>query len=321
MNIMNKGISELIHKLTELSERQLEQETAARFLLEETLVQHGVEFFAQEYNTHIPYFKDWDLEVDGEKIDSLPSGLISGEITSKSAILSSLISSQHNLYDANINFNPECEVVSRSNFYFAPALAIQRSDVQRVVMAKKIKGHVSVEKTAHQTANLLVGNRTNPKVIVFSHYDSISTGAVDNASGTALMLDLVLHNRELLSEVLFAFCGNEELSYDEPVYWGHGYREFEAVYDQQLVSANKILVVDSFGHSEPEAITDVSLMKLAFPIVGIQVHAHKTVVLAGDIQKLMPFYHARNDTPDNIKKEYYDQTHAVAMRLIAETCA
>ncbi len=54
--------------------------------------------------------------------------------------------------------------------------------------------------------------------LVFSHYDSISSGVIDNASGTALSLYLVINYPKLLEKTLFVFAGNEELSYDEPIY-------------------------------------------------------------------------------------------------------
>lgn len=313
---MHEQTKILIQSLTSFTERQLTEETAARKLIESTLASGGIDFSVQEYRTYIPQYTAWGLKVDGQEMPALPCGLHSGEIKSKSTILSSLISSQHNLYDANINFNPQCDVISRSNFYFAPALAINRLDVQKVINAEKVEGYLEVEKVEHQSANILVGNRHNPKVIVFSHYDSISTGTIDNASGTALSLDLVLEHPELQGEVLFAFCGNEELSYDEPIYWGHGYREFEAGYATQLENAKRIIVVDSLGHSPLETITDVSIMKLAFPITAIEALSHKTEVLAGNFAQLMAFYHAENDTRDKLSDEYCQQSYEQVLQKL-----
>lgn len=299
-----------------IPERQLKGEQQARKIIEKFLVDHGALYEVQEYDTFIPRYKKWNLLVDGKKIESLPCGYVSGKITGKDTILSSLISSQKNLYDTNINFNPSCKKISRSNHYFAPALAINRKDVGKVVMADTVLGEMVVEKKKHRSANILVGNLKNPKRIIFSHYDSVSTGAVDNASGTALSCDLIISQPELLKENLFALCGNEELSYDEPIYWGHGYREFELKYPKLLKSAKEILILDSFGHTKPQKITSVPVMTLAFPITAIEVYAPKMTVVAGSLNKLMDFYHAENDTPKEITPAYYVEAMKLVQKLM-----
>jgi hypothetical protein len=298
--------NEFIKALTDLGERQFEEETAAATLILGILDRAGIAYSIQEFTTEIPSYKSCSLVADGEPLEVLPSGLISGVVVNNHTVLSSLISSQKNLYDANINFNPASPYISRSNHYFAPAFSIARTDVEKVVIANTIRGELEVVKTAHQSKNILVGNGKNPTTIIFSHYDSIATGAVDNGSGTALSLELVTENPDLLGSVLFVLCGNEELSYDEPIYWGHGYRCFEKEYRELLTNTPQILVLDSFGHTLPIVFSDPRVLTLAFPIVGIETYAEKTSVIAGDIDALMEFYHAENDVPDKIKPEYFE---------------
>lgn len=315
---MKEAIKNLITELTAINERQLEGEVQARKLLENFLHTNGIEYTTDEYTTYIPKYNDWGLSVDGKTIECLPCGYISGEINSKSTILSSTISSQKNLYDSNINFNPYCSEISRSNFYFAPALAISRSDVQAVVEADKVQGFLEVDKVKHISANLLFGNITNPKRVIFTHYDSVGRGAVDNASGTALTLDVAIQNPAWLDETLFAVCGNEEMSYDEGIYWGHGYREFAEKYKEILETVEAIYVLDSLGHSAPQIISDVSTMTLAFPVDNIDELAYKTRVIAGDLGKLMKFYHADNDKAENIIDSYYFDTYEMLYNLVVQ---
>jgi hypothetical protein len=73
-----------------------------------------------------------------------------------------------------------------------------------------VKGRVEVEKGRHHTHDILVGNITSPRALVFAHYDSIGPGVIDNASGVAVMLALLTQEAELLQEVLFVFSANEE---------------------------------------------------------------------------------------------------------------
>lgn len=307
---------QIINDLVALGERQLGQENKAQKYIEDFLREREVDFVVDSYSTFIPSYSKWGLTVDGEEIESLPCGLVSGEITSADNLLSSLISSQKNLYDANINFNPRCDEISRSNHYFAPALAIARKDVGKVANAKEVNGFMEVEKTTHTSANILVGNAINPKKIVVSHYDSIGPGAVDNASGIALSLMLIISLPESLKENLYIICGNEELSYDEGVYWGHGYREFEASRSGLLEAAKEVIVLDSFGYSKTEEITELSVLRLAFPVNDIEKYQEKLTLLSGDYSQLMEFYHARNDIGKMIVQKYFLETFEIVKRKI-----
>ena len=73
-------------------------------------------------------------------------------------------------------------------------------------------GKLEVERTKHHSKNILVGNTVDPTTIIFSHYDSIAQGAVDNASGTMLSLELIAEFPVLLQSVLFVLCGNEQIA-------------------------------------------------------------------------------------------------------------
>jgi len=204
-----KELKEFIHALSALGERQFQKETKACELIEKWLKREGIPYAKEKFKTYLPRFQEVKLTADGKEIPCAGSSFVSGVIEGTNHLISSLTSSQNFLYTDNINFNPACNGVSRSNHYFAPSLAIPKKYVPVVCSAKKVFGSVKVEKKAHESANILVGNRKNPNYLVFSHYDSISTGAIDNASGTALSLHLATNHKELLKKALFLFCGNE----------------------------------------------------------------------------------------------------------------
>jgi hypothetical protein len=308
--------SEIIEKMCDIPERQLLGETKALAIISSYLVESKTLFQRQNYTTFIPQYKNWFLKVDNKTIPCLPSGLVGGAIQSNYSLLSSLISSQSNLYQPNINFNPSSKSISRSNHYFAPALSISRDHVGIVACATKINGFLEVEKTKHVSANILVGNQKNPKNIVFSHYDSIQTGAVDNAAGTALSVKLIIENPNLLKDTLFVLCGNEELSFDQPIYWGHGYRVFEKKYDSLLRSAKKILILDSFGHSAPQIITDPRVVILGFPIKKIQKYQKKIQMISGSLQELMRIYHTDDDIPTAVRDVHMKQAEKLTLSII-----
>lgn len=310
---------EFIKKLTSFGTRQLEAETEAANLIRQTLLDHQLEFIEEKYSVDIPKFLSADLKVDDKNIKVLPTGLHSGEITKDNLLLSSLLSSQLNSDDANLNYSPVCTAISRNNFYFAPSLAFHVNDLEKISNAKVLKGKLEVEKTKHNSINFLIGNQTNPINILFCHYDSIGPGAIDNGSGTALLLQLVIEHPFLLKTNLIVIAGNEELSYDYPVYWGHGYRVFENEYKKALQNAKQILVVDCVGHAEPITTTDPSIIQLGFPLANIVSHAHKITMLYADLDKLMTVYHSEADQPEILNNEFLDQAYNKIFSLIKES--
>lgn len=301
---MNK--IELIKKLSNLGERQKNQALKAAEMIKRILYKSGIPFSLNKFFTYIPVEKSAFLEINGKKLKAKNSGFVSGKINPVD-ISSSLISSRFLIDKGGINFNPLCRGISKSNFYFAPSLAVKAKDLCKIIEAKKIKAKVKVKKQRVISEQILVGNKINPKIIIFSHYDSIDTGAIDNASGTVVALNLVLKNFLHLSNLLFVFDGNEELSYDYPIYWGHGYRMFENKYKKIMKNCKKLIVIDSVGNGKPVIFTDKKILNLAFPIKNKQL-LKKTITISGDIDKLMKIYHSNLDIPSLVKKEYLELT-------------
>ena len=77
-------------------------------------------------------------------------------------------------------------------------------------LAKEFKIPVPLEK--HDTNNLLVGNLINPRSILLTHFDAIGPGALDNASGVAVCLKVLIENSGFIEDNLVVFSGSEETS-------------------------------------------------------------------------------------------------------------
>ena len=270
----------------------------------------------QNFSTFIPEYKKAELFADGKKIPVKPTCFVSGKIKDKKAILSSLISLERFVEDTNINFNPCCREFSRGNHYFAPSVAVRPKDLKKICDAKVVTGEVIVRKQKHQSKNILVGNRENPKNILFCHYDSIGPGAVDNASGTAVLLELILSHPETLKNNLYVIAGNEELSYDKPIYWGFGYRVFEKQYPLLLKNANQIFCVDCVGNGKTVFDQNIEIVRLGLPIKNLQKYLCKMYAVYGDFEKLMEVYHGDNDTLDKVKNRYLEDAVSAVYQKI-----
>lgn len=300
-------MKEIIKNVVKFGTRQGAQAKSACEYLYSLLKENKVTYKVEIYDVDLPVWKKYSLKADGRKIACLPTGLTSGSIQSNDVLTSSLISSRYFLDTPHVNFNPKSSMISQANFSFAPSLAISRDSLMRVCSSKKIEGQLVVEKKKQKTYQILVGNIKNPKNIVFSHFDSIGKGAVDNASGTALMVEVILTQPEFLKDNLFLFDGNEELSYDKPVYWGKGYRNFEARYARQMSKAQQLIVVDCIGYAKTEILqgkSGSSIIPLAFPIKNCKKYGNKITLITSDYNKLMNVYHSDADDGDSIQDKF-----------------
>lgn len=307
---------EFVRTLAAISERQFGNETKAAVLIERALSERGVSFAVQRFTTTVPRTRYCALTVDSKRMSARATGLKSGTIASKNALISSLISSQKNIADANINFNPHCRSISRSNHYFSPAVAVAARDVSKIIAAKKIRARIKIVPTRHQSENILVGNLVDPAHVLFCHYDSFGPGALDNASGTALLLKFIIDFPDLSANCLFVIAGNEELSYDFPVYWGHGYRVFEKKYESLLARCRDIFAVDCVGNGKPVLDNHSRIVKLSFPIKNLMCWSKKIYAVYGDEEKLMAVYHSDLDVPSLVRPKYMDETLKKLLRFI-----
>lgn len=303
---------EFIPRLSAINHRQGEQETKAAKLIMRTLDEYGAQYDAQPFNTFIPEFIGATLTADGKDIPAIPTSFVSGEIKSKDAIISSMISSQRFIDDSNINFNPHSRTISRSNHYFAPSVAVAPEHLQAICEAKEVRGTVEVQKREHESLNIVLGNLKDPEVVIMGHYDSIGPGVIDNASGTAMMMHLAINEPQLLEKTVIVIGGNEELSYDHPLYWGHGYRVFEEAHPELMANAKQIIGVDCVGHSAPIMYEDPAIVRLGVPLTNMD---ERVKMLSGDLHDLNPVYHSDADNGEEVPITQAFMNEAIALFL------
>lgn len=312
---MNKKFDSIsfINTLIQFSPRQLKGETKTALFIISLLEKNKVPYFLQKFNVKVPVVKKAILKADKKKIECDGCCFIGGEISDKEYIISSSFPSKICQNDANLNFNPKCPTISNNNYYFAPAISVTHKGLFEILKAKNVKGRVDITPTNHKAINILVGNKKDPKFICFAHYDSIKKGAIDNASGTALLMDIVLSNPDKLKNTLYVFSASEELSYDKPIYWGYGFRVFEKKYYQLLKKAKKNIVIDSIGNGQTVVLNDLEIIRLGFPIKNVKKLAKKIVLLTGNFEQLMTVYHSDIDDGRGIKRKYLDEAYSILL--------
>lgn len=292
---------EFVKKIISFSPRQLNGEKKTADFISQFLKEKGIKIYYQNFTVNIPKAVKVELKVDGKNIPCKNTGFLGGKIKGKNNIASSLSSADL----SNINFNPNCsEEISLCTFYFTPSVAVCRNSIPIILKGKKVEGETKIIPTKHKTSNILVGNRKNPRVICFTHYDSIELGAIDNASGVSVMTESIIKKQDSLKDVLYVYSAVEEISYDNPIYWGYGFRQFEKKYYQIMKKADKIIVVDSLGNSNPRLVKDSELLYLGFPILNLKKWKNKIIFISGDIDKLMNVYHSNADDINQIKSNY-----------------
>ncbi|HBE89598.1 MAG: hypothetical protein A3G57_02365 [Candidatus Andersenbacteria bacterium RIFCSPLOWO2_12_FULL_45_8] len=305
--IRTKQILLLIKKLVSFSPRQEENETACAEFIKSWLSEQNLSFSVQKFTTLIPHIEQASLLADGQELECAGCSFVSGEINNANNIISSLADIPSDWIEPNINFNPRCPALSRSYYYWAPALAVRPRDLNKIIKAKQIKGIVQVRPVNRPAENILVGNMVAPQQIVIAHYDSIAVGATDNASGTAVVMTLIQEHPELAKDNLFVLSADEELSYDKPYYWGHGFRMFEGNYGEVMEKCQQIIVVDSVGNTTNTMKRDEYLTKLAFPIKNLDKWMNKISLCCGDIDKLLSVYHSELDLDGQLKEKQLQQ--------------
>ena len=302
---------EFIEKIVSFYPRQYTGEMKTADFLENFLRDRGIPFMVQKFKTTVPIEKQASLKADGKIIKCQSVSLVSGKITNKDNLLSCFgeVNEYTNL--PTITFNPYSKEISRGVFFHnAPAISISRDDVNYVLKAKIINGLIEIKSQSYTARNIFVGNYKNPKFICFAHYDSISTGAWDNASGVAAVMgNILLYPREL-KKTLFIFVANEELSYDKtPGYWCKGFRSFEKTYSHLLKGAQKIIVVDGVGISTSYWMEEFEHLQSTILFNNLVKFKSKIIRLGAKTEQVAKeIYHNKSDVASIIKNKYILQT-------------
>lgn len=294
------------------------------------LKQEGISFNIEEYETIIPIIHSARLEMEDslyQPPDVEGCSLVGGYIGSHAGVTDSTYPSPYLYedYTSLITYNPYSAAASPATFFRIPALAVAKHVHEKILAMQqqgnvRFQGSVQVEKQSHIGRNILVGNVNNPKTLFITHYDSINKGALDNASGVAVVQHAIVHMQENIQDVLFAMCGTEELSYDE-LYWGNGYRALEKSMPHLFKNADKIVVVDSVGNAVPNVMTektDREICHAAIPLHNFRDVQEKIRVIIGDIygkNGLFSVYHSWDDNGRNLVEEYLQDTRDVLISM------
>ncbi|BCX13557.1 MAG: hypothetical protein KatS3mg085_089 [Candidatus Dojkabacteria bacterium] len=305
-----KFLEKVIQK--NLIKRNAQGEEAATEILVDFLKEFNP--VIQQFKNSVPVYKDYGLEIDGQKIEAEPICFESGE---QNDFTLSTFEEDLDFERNYIATNPHCSAISKHTF--TKGLLHGRSsqvflNSSKTKKSRNIKSYIEVEKYNYTTANVLVGNFQNPEFIVYSHLDTVENGVVDNLSGTLVMLNLLSKNSLILENSLFVFSGNEELSYDFPTYWGYGYRQFEKEYST-IFNKAKHLIVDCIAFGELKVYNDVETLMLGFPIKDQSVFS-QTRMFSCDLNKLMTIYHSKLDDINFFSEKDIEETTFKIFNLI-----
>lgn len=318
----------IIEDICQFSPRQGEGETRTAAYIEQSLREQNMNVVIEPYETIVPIIREARLHI-GETVYEAPyivgccfeSGSIGGRIAFENHTQPSPISGS--MFDSVIAHNPHCAAPSQASFYRIPAVAVTKRIFDYANKAycagKAIKGFVEVEQRKHGSKNILLGNISSPRVLCITHYDCLQKGALDNASGVAVLLHAIEQIREKTDDILFAFCGNEEICAEPGYYGGKGYRVLYEAHEKIFEDAQKIVVVDSVGNSAPRVLsaTEDSTCYSGFPVPQFEVIRNKLSLIMGEMQGLLDIYHSEDDDGRNITEEHLQET-ATSVREFLE---
>jgi hypothetical protein len=306
-----------IKALTSLGQRQGDVEIRAAEIITDSLEEYGIDHSVDKFITTIPVTRRSSLSVDGKEVPCKGSSFISGSLKGKDNLISSLLTpSQFDFSTPNINFNPYSDKISLSSHYFAPSVAVDKQGLKEVVKGGNVYAEVEVEQYTYESRNILVGNTLNPENILFAHYDSIEQGATDNASSVAVLMALAISFPEILLHSLIVFSGNEELSYDQPIYWGHGYRVFEKMHRSKMEGAKRIFVLDCVGNGKTVHDQDKDFVYLSFPITNLDRWSGKISAMRGDFYKMLKVYHSEADDLMELDDDYLEESLSILVNTL-----
>ena len=308
-NTMN--FMDTVREIISFSPRQLDGEHNTAAYIISFLQKENIQYSLEEFDVDIPRARNSSLTADGVNVPCEGNCFVSGKIEGKDHIISALFSDVHPTEGSIIAINPQCPSISLPAYYPVPAVAVSHKSLCDLLAAQHVQGLVEVERVKHRSTHILVGNMIDPQHICFAHYDSIETGAIDNASGVAILMHVIKEHPTSLQDTLYVFAANEELSYDGEVYWGYGYRVFEKMHENVMAQVRQIVVVDSVGNGAVQKIDDVALLQLGFPIVHMQEWREKITFFSGDFSHLMSVYHSKDDDGRGMTEEYMYETYEV----------
>lgn len=314
-----KNIMSTIADICTFSPRQGEGEERTADYLIGCLCSEDRALIIQQYETIVPIVRDAHLQINDTIFHSPHvegSCRVSGKIGGKIAFEDPTQPSYdlESVFTSVIAHNPHCEAASQATFYDLPAVAVTREVFEMAIQAHwnygHVDGYVAVERKKHLGRNIIVGNSKTPEILCMTHYDCLKKGALDNASGVAVLLAGISRMRIDLERVLIAFCGTEEISCENGYYGGRGYHALQAENRDAFDHAKKIIVVDSVGNQEPRVLkgSEDSTCYSALPVPFFEEVKEKLHLIFGEMKGLMHVYHSDDDDGHTLREEYLEQT-------------
>jgi len=299
--MINQLVSDALAYLKELSKldtNYIRKTLNRASFLENFFESNKIPFEEYNFYTPVPDWVEYYLIADGEQINALPNGLKSGEIE-KNLKDSSDLENEYNY--ANINFNSRLKSdvdISTPVFYNAPALAIAKRDVAKVLNAKEVEGYLEVKIRNVRNKNFIVGDLEKAKLYVIIHYDALWVGAIDNTSSLSAFLSLLKNKALDLDKIAIFFIGFTEVTNYWPEYWDYSFQRVYQKYEDYFNNVDKILIVDCIGYRNTQLLRDEEYIE-AYKTFGGK---DKLLIYGTPLEDLYEIYHATNDTFDKISK-------------------
>lgn len=297
-----ENFSKLLTELILISPRRGKNEPIAADLIKQFLNKENIPFEIQEFPASVPVTIKTELLVDGKNIPCLGTSFVSGNITNNVSIQESY---EKTGAQEMIIYNPIAKGICAQSLKEIPALAVNVEYVDILKNSRNISGRVEVEAEEFLSQNILVGNKVNPKKIIFAHYDSIvGAGALDNAAAVDVLYQTIVSNKSLLNDYLFVFAGIEEESISNHDGY-YGFEIFDKKYAYLMDSAEEIVILDGVGVSEPYWTHEN--IDWVFGIPRLSEIEHKTVLMENDQSIVRQYYHSPLDTIDIINQKHIDE--------------
>lgn len=296
-----KAFSKLLQDLTSISPRRGENEEKAFKIIINYLKESNLDYKVQSFEVEIPEFFNTYLIADKKDIPCIGCSFNSGKFTNDSPLLS--------IYGAKsdvpaILFNPISEGISLQSHKEFPSVSINKDYVIDILLAKEVKGEVNVKNGKYVSNNIVIGNYTNPRKIVFAHYDSIvGSGAIDNAGSVDVVIKTIIENKNLLNDYLFVLAGAEEESFSAKDSC-YGFEVFDKEYKKIMSQANEIIVLDGVGVSIPTFTTDN--LDWVFNVSRLDLLKDKIHWMGNDEKIIIKYSHSELDTLDKLVPKYLE---------------
>ena len=280
-----------ISKFTVLDFEYMEKTHALSEKLREELERKGLEYERYTYPVAAPSWS-WYLRADGKEVRSLPFGLSSGEYEGPPKVVK--VGLDEAPPEGSIAYvDGSVSEIRTPTFSSGPALAVSPRDAESVSKAKRVEWALRVRTVETFGFTYLIGDLDSAERAIITHYDSLWSGSVDNASGTTLaleMLDLVD-----LKKNVFVFVGFAEINMKEEEYWLPSFKSVVGAYAELFERVKEVVVVDCVGTGAAGWIKDKEYVEAYSPF-GVE----RLRVYGTPLKDMQDYYHGTNDTPDKV---------------------